>query len=241
MRYMIGVLFLAVAFPATVAGQFRPTTAEEGLVRPTELVRPTASGCLTAMDWEEGLEIQELDCEVVDSTSITGPQEGRVWMYKYLRRAIWRYEPVVDTLALDELVLVEAHAGREERQIIWRLVSERAISFLGQVESAISEGRVLVSYFECLNGTGGCGQQFLLGEEEWSVVAQPYLDELETLVPEGWRLHKGRRIDIQTMEGVQPIAKPTDGNCCPSGRIDFTVVLREGRLELLGAVVSGDP
>ena len=94
-----------------------------------------------------------------------------------------------------------------------------------------------MSYLVCVNGTGGCAQHFLLGQGDWAVVTQSYLEDLARLVPEGWRLHKGRMIDLQSLEGVQPLAAPLDANCCPSGMMTFRVTLRGRDLRLVDAEV----
>ena len=123
---------------------------------------------------------------------------------------------------------------------LWHLTRIQAYEFLERVESVESNGGTPVSYLTCLNGTGGCTQHFLFGQGTWEVVAQPYLRVLEELLPQDWSLHKGRLIDLDTLRGTQPITRPGDANCCPSGMIEFVVELSDGALHLVSATVSGD-
>ena len=230
-------LLVTVLWPHLVSAQLVPHEPETGFLDP----RPVFGGevfqrCVTAVTASYG-ENRELACTVVDSIAVD-PGEPPTWMLKYERQAVITDGEYADTITIDELALVREVSRGSEYELLWHLLRNQTEEFLSLVEFAPREEGTLVGYLVCLNGTGGCAQHFLLGRADWIVVSQSYLESLAGLVPEGWRLHKGRMIDLETLEGVQPLAAPRDANCCPSGRMTFRVELREGDLRLAGAEVT---
>src|SRR5260370_32358384 len=77
----------------------------------------------------------------------------------------------------------------------------------------------------CVNGTGGCGQEFLQStvEGRWSRVNQVWLDQL----PAGFagRMLHGVRIDPTTLRGEAGFYGDRDSNCCPSERLEVDLAL----------------
>lgn len=195
--------------------------------------------CLTDLDIDHVGEVVDVGCSVVDSTRVPSSPTRPTWMLTYRRRATLAFDAFVDTLTIGELVLVEADLTAASAEPVWHVARDQAHELLAGIETADLATGVLVSYLACLNGTGGCAQHFLLGQQVWHVVGQPYLEALQALLPDGWSLHKGRVIDLATLTGEQPIAAPGDPNCCPSGAIDFSVELRGTALQLVGATVRG--
>src|SRR5260370_40268380 len=72
----------------------------------------------------------------------------------------------------------------------------------------------------CVNGTGGCGQEFLQStvEGRWSGVNQVWLGQL----PAGFagRMLHGVRIDPTTLRGGAGFYGDPGSNCCPSERLE---------------------
>jgi hypothetical protein len=109
-----------------------------------------------------------------------------------------RGEDARDTVAEEEVVVFDApdvgqlrpvwHARFETRAYaVWRSITpELAVTAVGTT---------LLSVMSCMNGTGGCGQEFLQRTREgrWSGVNQVWLDQL----PAGFsgRIRHGVRID----------------------------------------------
>jgi len=90
--------------------------------------------------------------------------------------------------------------------------------------------------YNCIRGTGGCVEEVLVrGIGGWSDVELAFLDELGEHLPDGYSLHKGRRIDLTTLAFEQPIAGPDDPNCCPSASLVGTVLLDGVTLRLVEA------
>jgi len=166
--------------------------------------------------------------------------DGWWWaMARYRRGAIERFDGTVDTLAFDEVVLFGMEPRRDVAVPVWHLIRDRSIEFIDGFRWSRKPGGLLVALDICLNGTGGCYEAWLTeyGGDHWAAVEPVYLTELARRAPEGFALHKGRRIDLETLTGEQPIAKRDDANCCPSGLMRFSVWLDGRRLRLVDAEV----
>jgi hypothetical protein len=103
------------------------------------------------------------------------------------------------------------------------------------------QGTVLLSVMSCLNGTGGCGQEFLQRHTDgtWSPVMQDWLDQL----PPGFmgRIRHGIRIDPLTLQGEAGFYGDHDPNCCPSQRLVVRLALRGNALILIDQAVGPWP
>ncbi len=230
---------VALALAGRAGAQVEPVEPVEGfLTPPTGADSGVFRDCVTALPVASGDEVVDLGCSVVDSTFLGRTGGSDSWMITYRRGATIDYPEFVDTLSIDELALVLDASGGTGFEIIWHIARDRTYELLQDVQAVERDGGLLVSYDICLNGTGGCMQEFLLGTDAWVAVTQSYLEGLAASVPGGWTLHKGRRIDLRTLRGVQPISRPEDPNCCPSGTIRFEVSLVRGDLRLVGAAVE---
>jgi hypothetical protein len=100
---------------------------------------------------------------------------------------------------------------------VWRSVTPEI--------GATTEGTVLLSVMMCVNGTGGCNQEFLHrhADGRWFAVRQTWFDQL----PSGYfgRIRHGVRIDPRTLRAVAGFYGDEDPNCCPSQTLiaDLTV------------------
>ncbi len=177
----------------------------------------------------------ETSCDVIEAIDLGTPVES--WLLRYSRVAEVPEGDVVAVIDVEELAVVEA-SGSGYR-VVWRNpVDTRFHALETDVVAAVGDATI-VSYSLCLGGTGGCTPQFLIRDGAgWGIVEQPYLGDLAALAPEGWSLHKGRRVDLGSMAGVQPLMGPDDGNCCPTGEIAFALALQGRSLVLLDATVA---
>src|SRR5215470_3239937 len=127
-----------------------------------------------------------------------------------------------DTVTEDEVVLFDASQPGQVRAVwharfetgtyaIWRSITPEI--------APTREGTTLLSVMSCLNGTGGCGQEFLHrhADNQWFPVRQAWLDQL----PAGFvgRILHGVRIDPTTLRGEAGFYGARDANCCPSERL----------------------
>lgn len=216
--------------------QVHPFEPEDGFAESPAAVEDVFAQCGTELPIRHRGEVLDLGCSVVNSTSLGSVSARRAWMVQYRRTGVLASELRHDTLDIDELVLVQ-ESNDVGFQVVWRLAKDRLYEFLGQVRSAPNEDAVLVGYNVCLNGTGGCFEHFLLGAAAWTTVSQVFLEDLAEFVPDGWSIHKGRSLDLESLEGTQPIARPGDANCCPSGMMSFSVQLVGRELRLTHAEV----
>jgi hypothetical protein len=241
-NHLVPLALLLAGLAVSAEGQVEPSQPAAGFVTGVSAPAATAfSACITEIQLDHTGASADRGCRVVDSVRLASRGGPPAWMLTYRRDLLLDYTEFTDTLAVDELVLIRARPASDRVEVVWHLTSIQAYAFLQGVESALTGEGVLVSYRTCVNGTGGCVVQFLLGDQRWAVVAEPYMDGLTAAVPAGWSLAKGHELDLSTLTGVQPIARPGDPNCCPSGEIQFAVELRAGALHLVRTTVTTSP
>jgi len=165
----------------------------------------------------------------------------RVARYRRVRPAAGDGEPTT----VEEVVLFEG-AGRVRVRPVWRarffvdgdLAQWRSVT---PRVAAAGPGAVLVAVRYCVNGTGGCSQEFLLRgrDGDWSAVRQAWLDQL----PKGYRgrIRHGFEIDPASLTGMAGFYGDGDANCCPSQELSVTLALRGDALVLLRHRLSRTP
>ena len=137
-------------------------------------------------------------------------------------------EKARDTVAEEEVVVFDEPSIGQLRPVwharfetgtyaAWRSITpELAVT---------ADGSILLSVMSCVNGTGGCAQEFLQRRVEgrWSGVNQVWLDQL----PTGFagRIRHGVRIDPTTLRGEAGFYGDHDPNCCPSERLEVDLAL----------------
>jgi len=186
------------------------------------------------------------DCRVVEVRRL-GPGPGR-WTVARYRRSRGARRPAAaegESTALEEVVLFEG-AGPSSLRPVWRdrffSDGDRGIwrSVTPQVATAGS-GAVLVGVRYCVNGTGGCSQQFLRRgpDHAWTAIRQPWLDQL----PRGYkdRIRHGVEIDPASLNGLAGFYGDGDPNCCPSQQLSVKLALRGDALMLLSHRLSPTP
>jgi hypothetical protein len=116
----------------------------------------------------------------------------------------------------------------------WYAVFEREfyLSVTPRVEPAPGGG-ALVSVESCVNGTGGCSQDFLLRRGgRWSTVRQRWVGQLPAAMK--GRFWKGTYVDPATLRGRFGLYGDRDPNCCPSRSLAVRVALVGTSLVLRG-------
>ncbi len=180
-------------------------------------------------------------CEVTEFTDLGGAPPAKWMAARYAWTSIFTAEDVArgkdarDTAKEEEVVLFEVVQGRRVRPVwharidtgeygVWRSVTPE-IGVLGA-------GDALLSVMLCLNGTGGCSQEFLHrhADGRWFPVRQTWLDQL----PAGYagRIRHGVRIDARTLHAEAGFYGDADPNCCPSQTLAADLVLRDDALVL---------
>jgi hypothetical protein len=101
-------------------------------------------------------------------------------------------------------------------------------------------GGVLLSVQECVNGTGGCRQHFILRRAgRWRPVREPWFRQLPASMR--GRFWKGTYVDPVTLRGSGGLYANEDGNCCPSREVDITLALQGSSLVLRNYRVRPNP
>jgi hypothetical protein len=140
-----------------------------------------------------------------------------------------------DTVAEEEVVLFEAMPAEQIRAVwharfetgdnaIWRSITPKIAPAKG--------GMTLLSVMSCVNGTGGCTQEFIQRHPDgrWFPVWQVWLDQL----PAGFanRIRHGFLIDPRTLLGSAGFYSERDPNCCPSQELRVRLAVRRDTLLL---------
>jgi hypothetical protein len=180
-------------------------------------------------------------CEVTEFTNAGGDRPAKWMVARYAWVAIFTAEDAArgrdarDTVQEEEAVLFEVVQPGRVRPVwharietggfgVWRSVTPQI--------GATAEGDALLSVMKCLNGTGGCSQEFLHrhADGRWFSVRQTWLDQL----PEGYagRIRHGVRIEPRTLHAEAGFYGDADPNCCPSQTLVADLVVRDDALVL---------
>jgi hypothetical protein len=190
------------------------------------------------------------NCEVVRYQPLGPAPGGRWFAAQYRWTSLFTAEDTTrgltarDTVTDDEAVVLAAARLGEVRPVwhlrfetgdyaIWRSVTPEL--------AATTRATTLLSVMSCVNGTGGCSQEFLqrYPDGHWAPVWQVWLDQL----PRGFagRILHGVRIDPSTLRGQTGLYGPHDPNCCPSERLQVDLGLRGDSLVLRHQAVVPEP
>lgn len=139
-----------------------------------------------------------------------------------------------DTVTESEVVLFAASKGDLVRPV-WHArieTGDRGVWRSVTPELASRGSNVLLSVQHCVNGTGGCSQEFLRRSAtgRWSAVWQLWMDQLPRGMEE--RILHGVRIDVRTLEGEAGFYGSRDANCCPSEMLRIALALQGDSLLL---------
>ena len=140
-----------------------------------------------------------------------------------------------ETVTEDEAVLFQVLRPGMVRAVWHARIETGNYGVLRSITPEVAEttpGTHLLSVMSCLNGTGGCGQEFLRRrlDGRWFPVRQTWLNQL----PQGYlgRIRHGVRIDPLTLRGEAGFYGDADANCCPSQSLMVDLALRGDALVL---------
>ena len=162
-----------------------------------------------------------------------GSAGGASWTYGAYER---RWLPAPNDTVVEREVVLFRKASRDgsNLQPVWHYRYEAAILVSAKPEVAPVAGRggaALFSVDECVNGTGGCGQSFVMLKQGLPMpVKLAFLDSLNRRFPGGIR--HGFHVDLRTLRGSLALYSGNDANCCPSTIGDFVLRLRGNSLEI---------
>lgn len=94
------------------------------------------------------------------------------------------------------------------------------------------DGSAFVGITYCINGTGGCWQEYLSRRRgRWFTITEAWRRQLPALP--GGRVGKGEGVDLATLVGRYGFYADDDANCCPSRELLIHLVLRRDSLFLV--------
>jgi hypothetical protein len=148
-------------------------------------------------------------CEVVPDQPLDRQLPARWITFRFHWTSVFTAEDKArgpdarDTVTEEEVVLVEASAPGQVRAVWHTRFDTGPYAVWASVTPEIaltSDGKTLLSVTSCVNGTGGCGQEFIERHPDgrWYPVHQDWLDQL----PRGFlgRIRHGVRIDPRTLK-----------------------------------------
>ena len=189
-------------------------------------------------------------CDVVEYQALASTLPGRWTVARYRRESTFTAEDTTrgadarDTITEEEVVLFDASRSAQVHAVwharfetgpyaVWRSITPEV--------APTRVGATLLSVMTCVNGTGGCGQEFVSRHRDgrWYPVRQTWLDQL----PKGFsgRIRHGVRIDPVTLRGEAGFYGERDANCCPSERLVVDLALRGDSLVLRRHTVARSP
>jgi hypothetical protein len=185
------------------------------------------------------------DCKLI-SFEKADPAEAAKWSAaEYSWTSIFTAEDPAaspdahDTVTEHEVVLFET-IGRGQVRPVWHARFETGAYAVWRSvtpEIAITPQRTtLLSVQSCVNGTGGCGQDFLQRHADgiWVSVKQTWPDQL----PHGYvgRIRHGVRINPRTLQAEAGFYGDRDPNCCPAQVLLVNLAVQGDSLILHGPV-----
>jgi hypothetical protein len=227
---------IALLGPAGVSAQAISEQVDSGFVRgaPSVSRGDATTACVLPLGEPFELEVRVTGCEVAE---VVDAEEG--WVLVHYRRPALVTEPPETPTWVDQVVLFAVEGDTGELSPRWRYEVERTFSFVSGLAAVRRPEGVVLELLACLNGTGGCLREYLLLRPgRLDVVAQPFVAEMQALLPAGLHLHKGMTLDLATLSGVWPVAAPEDPNCCPSRELAFEVRFVGTALELVSSRLS---
>jgi hypothetical protein len=188
-------------------------------------------------------------CEVVRYSALgTGSRSGWAsaeyrWVSLFTAEDTTRGRAARDTVTENEMVLFAAAEPGRVRPVwherfetgshaLWRSVTPEVAKFGADI---------LLSIQHCVNGTGGCSQDFLRRSPsgQWTSVRQAWIDQLPRAL--AGRIDHGMRIDLRDLHGEGGLYEPRDSNCCPSELLRVQLGLRGDSLVLRSQTVVPSP
>ena len=109
---------------------------------------------------------------------------------------------------------------------LFALQEDETYSFLRPLTFHKVGGRSLVEILICLNGTGGCGQDFLSWRSDnLHALKNETRAQIDKWLAPGYSTLKAPQIDIDSLSGQSGGWLKTDPNCCPSRTVEFSIAL----------------
>jgi hypothetical protein len=188
-------------------------------------------------------------CEVVEFNRLAGPASGWTVVRYRWTAAKPAGDPSSrssqsDVATAEEVVLFDTPTPGKV-QPIWHdrfATGEGAVWRSVTLEGAPARGdAILLSVMYCVNGTGGCGQEFLRRNPNrtWTRIRQAWFGQL----PPDFRgrIRHGSRIDPHSLRGEAGFYGDGDPNCCPSQMLSVELALRGDCLVLFRHSVAAAP
>ncbi len=125
-----------------------------------------------------------------------------------------------DTVPEEVVVLFRRGGAAGQYMAVWQIRYEvgpygALRSITPQVADAPRAAAVLLRVEECLNGTGGCGQDFLhFRHGAWAAVEEVWWGQLPADIRS--RILHGVQVDARTLHAEGGLYRQGDPNCCPS-------------------------
>lgn len=181
-------------------------------------------------------------CEVVAYRRM-GPEAPAGWITaRYRWTSVFTVEDPVharttrDTVTEEEVVVLAVTQPDHVRAVWHKRFETGSYAIWWSVTPELAStprGTILFSVRSCVNGTGGCSQDFLqrYPDGRWAPVRQVWLDKL----PRGFaeRIRHGVRIDPRALQGEAAFCAEREPNCWPSARLVVQLQLRGDSLVLL--------
>jgi hypothetical protein len=254
-------LFVALSFTSTLLAQNLPPESDTrhgmlreamlGLLSTQETIADTAARhrCVSLsvrppndrLESPHGDSLLTSSCDVADYRALGSTPAGEWFAARYQWRSVFTAEDTAreatgrDTVTEDEAVVFARlkpgqvqpvwHARYDTgKYAVWRSITPEV--------AATADSTVLLSVMSCVNGTGGCSQEFVQrhADGHWVPVWQVWIDQL----PKGFsgRIRHGVRIDPRSLKAEAPFYGDRDPNCCASSMLRAQLVLRGDSLAL---------
>ncbi|HXD47743.1 MAG TPA: hypothetical protein VN600_03145 [Gemmatimonadaceae bacterium] len=201
-------------------------------------------GCLALGDSTWGPEVKEAAPCRSRGVAPIGRAATREWSYGQYAR-VWLlpgdHNAPADTVRETEIVLFTANLGSADTSRggvrlltpVWHAFYEpEEIAEMRPEVAPQPNGDALIAIRTCVNGTGGCWQDFAIFRAgRWRIVHLAFLDSLERRFPGAIR--HGFAVDPRTLRADAAVYADNDANCCPSRDARMRLRLRGDSLSIV--------
>jgi len=152
-------------------------------------------------------------------------KKGRLVLYR--ARYKWPSEelPNKDYSVVTEVLFEGIRRGKQVMPL-FAIQNDETYEFLSPLSLHRVGDRMVVKIEICLNGTGGCDQDFLLWQPGKTVeISNSIHVQVEQQLPAGYSILKSPQIDIDTLTGVSGAWLESDPNASPSASVTFSLSL----------------
>ena len=125
---------------------------------------------------------------------------------------------------------------------IFSTTTDETVEFLEPLRFHQVNNISIIEIPTCLNGTGGCGQEFLSWKPgDLRKMSARIRQDIDKWLPAGYETWKGPSLNIDKLAGFSGAWRNGDGNCCPSKFVNFQLSITPDEIKIHHLTLDAEP